>query len=177
MENEWVLIQKAQKNPKAFRPLYDTHFQQIFSFIFHRVGDKDLAADITSQTFLKALTNIGKYKPMGYRFSAWLYKIALNEVRYHFRKQTSSREFYADDQVIQNIEEAFEEPFDEELLALINSLISHMGEDAVQLIELRFFEQKSFKDISCILGISEANAKMRTYRLIEKIKEQINEKV
>ena len=177
IENELDVIQRSKKDPKAFQPLYDAYFDQIFIFVHRRVGDKDIAADLTSQTFLKALTKIDKYKDMGYPFSAWLYKIALNEVRYHYRKQSKTMEYYADDAVTYNIEEVFEETCNEELLERITESLHAFGDSAVRLIEMRFFEQKSFRDISFILGISEANAKMRTYRLLGKIKEQVHAKI
>lgn len=173
-ENENRLIERAKKEASAFEPLYDFYFDRVFLFVYRRVGDRDIASDLVSQVFLKAITNINKYQPKGYRLSAWLFKIALNEVRYYYRRNSKRREFYADDEIIQNVEEVMEEPFDEELFVRISEMLKTMGTEAVQLIELRFLEQKPFKEVAFILGISEAAAKVRTYRLLDKLKQRVN---
>jgi RNA polymerase sigma-70 factor (ECF subfamily) len=59
---EQQLILAAQNNPARFAPLYDKYHRQIFLFIFKRVKNEDLAGDITSRVFLKALLNIKKFK-------------------------------------------------------------------------------------------------------------------
>ena len=75
--DEEELIRNAQANPDEFRLLYERYFKKIFLFILHRVGDKAIAADITSQVFLKALININKFSFRGLPFSSWLFRIAL----------------------------------------------------------------------------------------------------
>ncbi len=173
-ENEKRLIEQAKKDPSAFEPLYDFYFDKIFVFVLRRVGNREITSDIVSQVFLKALTNIRGYHFQGFRLSAWLYKIALNEVRFHYRKSSRNKEFYVDNDVIQNVEEQIEESFDEDLIEMISEVLKTLGEDAVHLIELRFFEQKSFKEIAFILGIEEGAAKVRTYRLLDKLKLKVN---
>ena len=91
IEEEEFLILRSQADPEAFRPLYEKYFKRIFLFVLHRVGDKVLAADITSQVFLKALTNIKKFEFRGLPFSAWLFRIALNECNDYFRKSSRYR--------------------------------------------------------------------------------------
>ena len=86
MQNEWIEVQAAQKNPASFRTLYDRYYESIFRFIFKRSADETLSADLTSQTFLKAMQKIDKYVFKGVPFSAWLFRIASNEVAQHFRK-------------------------------------------------------------------------------------------
>ena len=58
IQEEESLIHQSQADPEAFRPLYEKYFKRIFLFVHHRVGDKDLTSDITSQVFLKALLKI-----------------------------------------------------------------------------------------------------------------------
>ncbi|MDX1627179.1 MAG: sigma factor, partial [Fulvivirga sp.] len=77
-ENEWV--EEAKRDPQAFGKLYDRYFEGIFQFILRRTDDESLTADLCSQTFLKALQHIKKYEHRGVPFSAWLYRIASNEV-------------------------------------------------------------------------------------------------
>ena len=67
---EEELIKKAQADPALFKPLYEAYYKQIFLFILHRIGEKELTADVASQVFLKALLNIGRFRFKGLPFSA-----------------------------------------------------------------------------------------------------------
>ena len=64
-QDEEHMILRSQTDPEAFRPLYEKYFKRIFLFVLHRVEDKSLAADITSQVFLKALIHIKRFKFRG----------------------------------------------------------------------------------------------------------------
>jgi RNA polymerase sigma-70 factor (ECF subfamily) len=91
LKEEESLILKSQADPEAFRPLYEKYFKRMFLFVYHRVNDKATSADITSQVFLKALLNINKFSFRGLPFSAWLFRIALNECNDFFRKNNRYR--------------------------------------------------------------------------------------
>jgi RNA polymerase sigma-70 factor (ECF subfamily) len=91
LRDEELLIRNSQADPEAFRPLYEKYFKRIFLFVHHRVGDKAMTADLTSQVFLKALINIKKFSFRGLPFSAWLFRIALNECNDFFRKNKRYR--------------------------------------------------------------------------------------
>jgi RNA polymerase sigma-70 factor (ECF subfamily) len=82
---EYETVKKAVKDPAKFQVLYDRYFTVIFNFIYRKIDDEDITADLTSQTFLKALGSLKKYKYKGVPFSAWLYRIASNEVNKHYR--------------------------------------------------------------------------------------------
>ena len=82
---EFETVKGAVKNPAQFQVLYDRYFTVIFNYIFRKIDDEDITADLTSQTFLKAMRNLKKYKFKGVPFSAWLYRIASNEVNRHYQ--------------------------------------------------------------------------------------------
>src|SRR5262245_19160411 len=84
---ELAAIRAAQADPQRFAPLYLAYFNTIFRFIHRRTSARELTADITQQTFLKALVALPRYEPRGLPFRAWLYRIALNELRMHWRKR------------------------------------------------------------------------------------------
>jgi RNA polymerase sigma-70 factor, ECF subfamily len=79
-------IKRSQTDPEAFKPLYEKYFKKIFLFVLRRVGEKEIARDITQQVFLKALNSIRKFQLRGLPFSAWLFRIAINECNDYFRK-------------------------------------------------------------------------------------------
>lgn len=76
-ENE--IIEAAKNDPVQFKPLYEKYFKRIFLFVYHRVEDRDITADLTSQIFLKAMQRMHQFKFRGLPFSSWLYRIAINE--------------------------------------------------------------------------------------------------
>jgi RNA polymerase sigma-70 factor (ECF subfamily) len=175
IEKELAEIKAAQANPAYFGVLYDRYFKAIFVFVYRRVGEEELAADLTQQVFLKALAFISKYKFQGVPFSAWLFRIALNEVNMYFRKNKTGRTISL---VENDISELFEDDKEDtgintERTSLIIEAISQLDEESVQLLELRFFEKRSFAEIGNILGITENNAKVKVYRVLDKIKNML----
>ena len=91
MQEEWLEVQAAQKDPAMFRPLYERYHEPIYLYIFRRTTDEMLTADLCSQVFLKAMQKIHRYEYQGVPFSAWLYRIASNEIAQHFRKANKNR--------------------------------------------------------------------------------------
>ena len=68
-------IEAAKRDATNFGPIYNKYYKQIFGYIYQRMEDKDVAFDVTSQVFLKALTNLHKYEFKGVPFASWLYRI------------------------------------------------------------------------------------------------------
>lgn len=173
MQNEWAIIRAAQKDPALFRPLYDSYFESIFRFIFRRTDNENLTADICSQVFLKAMQQIDKYQFKGVPFSAWLFRIASNEIAQHYRNTQKNRVISLESA---HINELVDEMDSHQLENYQNALIQaldQLDENDVQFIEMRFFEQRPFKEIAEILEITESNAKVKTYRILEKLKKII----
>ena len=81
------LIERAKRDPEAFGKIYDENYPKIFGYILKRVANLDIAQDITSETFLKALRNLWKFHWQNISISAWLYRIANNEIANYFRKR------------------------------------------------------------------------------------------
>ncbi|MDH5379551.1 MAG: sigma-70 family RNA polymerase sigma factor [Cyclobacteriaceae bacterium] len=173
-ENDWV--DRARRDPRQFGKLYDRYFEGIFNFVYRRTDDEDLADDLTSQTFLKALSNIHKYEFRGLPFSAWLYRIATNEVYRHFNKRGKNPIFSIEEERVKELVSESGEADIEEKVKLVMDVMKDAPSELVEVLELRFFEEKNFKEISYILNITESGAKMRTYRALEKLKKLIQAK-
>jgi RNA polymerase sigma-70 factor (ECF subfamily) len=170
LQDEIDLIKKAQKNPEQFGPLYKKYHEQIFRYIYQRMDDVDLAHDITAQVFMKAILHISTYEYRGVPFSSWLYRIAKSELYQSFRDKKTERTINIDTiNVAIIIDEIETDETEENKKHLLNSL-SLLKEKDVQLIELRFFEKRSFKEMGEILELTENNAKVKTFRALEKLK-------
>lgn len=81
------LVEQAKHNAEAFGELYDHYFAQIYRFVYSRLRDQSVAEDVTSEVFFKALRAIGRYRPSGHPFSAWLYQISVNAINDHYRSK------------------------------------------------------------------------------------------
>ena len=172
--NEQSVVEAAKTDPVKFAVLYDKYYEQIFRFIYQRVDDKELAFDATQQVFIKALESLHKYEFRGVPFASWLYRIASSEVNNLFRSQKAQRTVNIDSVSIYGIMDEIQESKIEEYHDKIVSIIAEQLEEAeLQLIEMRFFEKRSFKEIGEILEITENNAKVKTYRVLDKLKKII----
>jgi RNA polymerase sigma-70 factor (ECF subfamily) len=177
IRKEKAIIERSKKDPQVFGELYEKYFDRIFNYIFRQTDDEELTDDLCSQTFVNALNNLDKYEFRGFPFSAWLYKIAGNEVNKHYRKNKGKKIFSIEELKVRELVEQTADDWDEEL---INRLIQYMNElptDMIQVLELRFFEDKDFKEIAFILDMTESGAKMRTYRALDKLRTNFNLKV
>ena len=164
-------IRQAKVDARAFKPLYERYYKPIFLFLFHRTGDKDASADLTSQVFLKALAGLRKYEFRGLPFSSWLYRIAVNECNSYFRKNKSVRLVVLEDHHADRVyEEMFGESTAEDLKRNLPHILEKLKPAELQLIELRYLEGRAFKEVAEILNISETHAKVKTYRILDKMK-------
>lgn len=173
MQLEWQEIQAAQQNPVLFQPLYKRYYEGIFRFIYRRTSDESLSADICSQVFLKAMQKLSNYTYKGVPFSAWLYRIASNEVTQHFRNTQKNRVVAVEDQQLEHIAEEIDFVDYSILQQIMIDALHQLKPSDLELIELRYFEERPFQEIANLLDITESNAKVKTYRIIEKIKKII----
>jgi RNA polymerase sigma-70 factor (ECF subfamily) len=174
LEDEMSLIEIAKKNPRQFAPLYKKYHEAIFRYVYKRVDDEEAAYDITSCVFVKALASLPKYEYRGVPFSSWLFRIAKSELYQSFRDKKAQRTVSLDSvTIVQFIDELNEDFSEEQRITLLNSL-KLLKDHQLQLIEMRFFEMRSFKEIGEIVGLTENNAKVKTFRALVKLKEIFN---
>ena len=134
------------------------------------MDDEEMAFDVTSQVFMKALKNLHKYEFRGVPFASWLYRIAKSELYQAFRDKKAERTVNIDSVHVFNVIEEIEQDENEENKQRLIQCIAKLKEEDVQLIEMRFFEKRSFKEIGEILEITENNAKVKSFRALEKLK-------
>jgi RNA polymerase sigma-70 factor (ECF subfamily) len=170
MEEELGIIQLAKNDPRHFGPLYKKYHQQIFRYVQQRIDDPELACDITSQVFVKALTNIHKFEFRGVPFSSWLYRIAKSELYQSFRDRKVEMNSYNLQFHLDTREDDFEDETSQQQKRLLLHALSALKKHELNLIELRFFEKRSFKEIGELQNITENNAKVKTFRALEKLR-------
>ena len=174
---DYQLILASKKNIENFSNLYNKYFDKIFTYIHKNIRDNDISGDLTQRVFMKGIAEIHKYEDRGFPYSSWVFKVASNEMKKYWRKTNKIHTIeITDNDTINFISELNEEDNTntrDKLIKAINKL-SKEDENAMNLLDLRFFEKKSFKEIGLELSISHGNAKIRTYRAINRIREIFN---
>ncbi len=171
-DDELRAVRAAQADPQAFTPLYTGYHATIFRFIHRRVNQRELAADLTQQTFLKALIALPRFEPRGLPFRAWLYRIALNELRMYWRKKKETVMDLSWAEVRELRSEVGVPETDEDLQRLAGAL-SRLPADKSRLIELRYVDGMSFIEVGQVLGIAEDAAKMRVHRVLGTLRQYL----
>lgn len=172
---EEEIIEWCKKDLSNFKFLYDTNYISIFRYIYQRVETESEAADICSQVFLKAMQKIGEYEYRGIPFSAWLYTIARNEMNLMFRDNKYSRVINISDQSFDSLASELQS-YDfnkEQLLVELDNVLNELSKDDLELIEMRYFEKRSYAEIEQILGKPANNLKMKVSRIIKRMRTRI----
>jgi len=183
-KEEKELIRLAQKNPEVFAAIYAQYYPRIFEYALKRTANLQVAQDITSETFFKALRKLWQFRWRNVPFSSWLYRIATNEVRQYFRKrkyhaasldelQESGFEPMSDGNPATEMMEAQEKLQQHADFLSCQRLISQLDLKYQEVLSLRFFERKEIKEIGEILGKSEGTIKSLLHRGLKKLRDQM----
>ena len=176
INSEQKLIEEAKKDAKNFRPIYNQYYEVVFRFIFQRIGDEQITTDIVSEVFYRALHNLKKYEFRGLPFSSWLLRIAHNETIKHYRKVSKSRVVKLQTEHLQNLTQEEETNYLEDFKPVLMNALKKLKIEDMQLIEMRFFEERPFKEIAEIMNKKESAIKMKVYRILEKLKVSLQKK-
>ena len=170
-EQKWLAA--AKLSSKGFEPIYNRYFEEIFRFVYRRTSNVSLAEDLTSETFYQSLKSIRKFKFNGKSLGNWLYTIARNQVNSHYRGR--NKVFIIEIDEFERELNPEEQPlgYDNEDLIWV---LQNISEQELLLIELKFFEHKTFKEMALLTNMSESAAKMRLYRLLLTMKYKIETK-
>lgn len=179
LEREKEIIKKAKQNPETFGLLYDKYYRSIFNYALKRTANIELAKDITSQTFFKALKNLAKFRWQNVPFSAWLYRIATNEISTFYRQEKKFfqisfdkiPELVSEDTPEKEIRTAEQELEKNEKFLLLWKSILTLEEIYQTVIILRFFDKKKISEISQILEKPEGTIKSQINRALGKLRE------
>lgn len=173
LDNENFIIKRAKKgDPDAFGMLYDYYFEQIYRFIYLKVNLKEDAEDLSHQVFLKALKKIKDYEERGFPFSAWLYRIARNEVIDFYRgdKQNTSLEDLENVLTGQD-DKDIKDSIDFKIqIENVKKAIQKINPNYQDVIIMRFVENLSIKEIAQILNKTEGAVKLMQHRAIAALK-------
>lgn len=164
------LIEAAKRNPQAFEVLYVHYHDRIFRFIWAKLRDSEATADVTSDVFLKALLHIKTYEHRGLPFSAWLFRLATNEVNLFFRRTGKVKHVSIHPELRGEWDTHWENAEWRQGLAHV---LDKLPPEELRLLEWRFFDGFSFKDMAAMESSTEAAVKMKVYRILDFLKTQL----
>ncbi|WP_010523495.1 RNA polymerase sigma factor [Aquimarina agarivorans] len=161
-QEDSVLVSEYIKgNEQALGILIDRHNQRIFSFIFSKVLDKDIANDVFQDTFVKVINTLkrGRYNEEG-KFLPWVMRIAHNLVIDHFRKGNrlpkfdDNGEFSIFSVLSDNSLNAEKQLIKDQVENDVRNLVHELPDDQKEVLILRIYNEMSFKEISDKTGVS-----------------------
>src|SRR5436190_2532778 len=170
------LVERGQQGDReALEELYLLHFDRIYSYLHMSVGNRHDAEDLTTQTFLKMLESIKRFRWQSAPFAAWLFRIAHNLAMDHFR---ASRRWQPEEEVPEPPGES--EPSAE--LAAFQSigrqsmleLIENLSQEQKQVLTLKFVFNLPNGEVATILGKTEGAIKSLQHRALVSLQKQIS---
>ena len=183
--SERDLIERAKREPEAFGMIFDMHYDRIFSYVLRRTGNADVAVDIVSETFMKALRGLDSFVWKGIPIVAWLYRIAGNEVKMHYRKgihasaslsHLMEEGFDREDTSLVEEQEMIDEALSrEEDLARLRIAIQSLPELYQEAVTLRHVEGKSSAEVAEILGKNEGTTRSLISRGLSMLREALGD--
>ncbi len=166
-KNLLPLLQKAlKKDQKAQTQLINLFWVDVFSFVLKKVSDEHDADELTVAVFSKVLNKLHLYDP-NFQFKTWILTIAQNTVIDFWRKKSRDNEDATGN--LEEVRNQFAKSPEELLISeedqnKITKVIESLESNYQEIIKLRFFEEKSIKEIAEELNISVANTKVRIMR-------------
>lgn len=180
-ENDIVLA-AMRGDSQAVSEIYRTYVDVVYKFVYYRVGNREEAEDLTSETFIKMMQSLPSFS-FDSKFKTWLLGIAKHTILDYFRKHYKNRTLALEDFLnvdlgnslaLQPVFE-FDEPedktavqkFEEKVKAILEQLPKHYRD----VLELRFLKGYSIKETAEALGKTISNIKVLQYRALHKAQE------
>jgi RNA polymerase sigma-70 factor (ECF subfamily) len=163
---ERALIEAAKRDPARFAELYELNFDRVYAYISRRVRDRSVAEDITAEVFHHALANVQHFEWRGAPFAAWLFRIAANEIAdraVRLGREVSSAGDLA----------GGEDPEEVEERARLFRFVRELPQDQRSVLEMRFVEGRSIRDISARLNRTEGAIKQLQFRAVRSLRERM----
>ena len=168
----WALVQAAQLgDTSAFGQLYDRYVDSVFRYVLFRVGDRTLAEDVTSETFLRAFRRIASISYQGRDVGAWFVTIARNLVLDHVKSSRFKLEIATADPGDGNSVESGPESQVMTQLTHVELLrcVKLLGDDQRECIVLRFLQGLSVSETANVMGRNEGAIKALQHRAVRRL--------
>lgn len=144
--------------------LWDEITPKLFGYLVNVLRDKALAEDILQATWMKAIEALDSYQDRGIPFSAWLFAIARNECKLHWRKSNHEVPYDSNEHDIPSVPSS-----DSAILA--EQILATLPEDDRELLRLRYIADLSMSDIAKILQTNSVAVRVRVHRALKRARQ------
>ena len=169
-----ALVERAQAgDAEAFGELYDRYVDLVYRYIYYRVGTSQLAEDLTSETFLRALRRISSFTWQGRDVGAWFVTIARNLIADHYKSGRYRLEMTTDDIVETGSKMVEDSPENAVLESMQNKVlleaVKQLNAEQQECIVLRFLQGLSVAETAQAMGKNDGAIKALQYRAIRSL--------
>jgi RNA polymerase sigma-70 factor, ECF subfamily len=174
------LVDRARAEPEAFAALYDQFVDRVYGFAYRRLGSRAEAEDVTSETFLKALSNLDRFRWQAGGFEAWLLRIARNLCLDQLRSRSR---MVADSPGASPAEQAATDPGPEQVVvqaesaARLQSLVSQLPEAQREAVLLKYTAGLSNQEVAAVTGRSPTAVSSLLNRATTRLRERFGNHV
>jgi RNA polymerase sigma factor (sigma-70 family) len=177
LKDKMIIESAKMRNETAFYQLYKLYYNFVFNTISKKSNDKSIIEEICSITFKKAFSKITTFDEKKAKFSTWLITIAINTLKDHNKSKKDSNIInpsYSDK--IENIiqtdnSESIEEKMDKEIIhKLFNQVLEKLSSEDRKVVDLFYYKDMSYKEITLEMNLSVDVVKVRLYRAKTKLK-------
>lgn len=173
MEDQDLVAAFIEGEDEAFEGLMAKYQQPLFYLVKAMVRDTEEAKDITQDAFIKAFNNLRKLKKRD-QFKSWLFKIAVNRVRDHFRSKTEKEEF--DTSMESNLPSQEARCIQKDLKEKIKEEMYSLPSRQKEVFILRVFQDLDFKEIAQVLEIQVTTARAHFHFAVNKLRDQLRKR-
>ena len=158
----------SQRDMTAFQSLYESHLDTVYRYVYYKVGNGQLAEDLTQHIFLKAWEAIGRYQWRELPFQHWLLRLARNAVIDHYRSTKPSTGSLLDPISVGTDPEV--ELAQSEMIQTLQEAVRQLPDEQREVIVLRFIEQMPHAEVAKHLGKSAATVRVIQHRALQALR-------
>ena len=172
-DEDQILVSAARQDTEATGKLFDKYYSEILGYIYHCTFNTTIAEDLTSNVFLAVFRHLGRYKWRQIPFRAWLYRIATNEVRMHWRRQKRFKtiSLQPDDDEYTTGPSAGKSMEAAEEYRLLYKALLELRIKYRTVIILRYFESKTIAEICQITATKEGTVKSQLHHGLARLQD------
>ncbi|MHC4566656.1 MAG: RNA polymerase sigma factor [Planctomycetota bacterium] len=173
IDEDQALVAAGGRDAEAAGRLYDKYYGAVLGYIYHCTFDKDVAEDLTANVFLAVFRHLGRYQWRQIPFRAWLYRVATNEVRMHWRRRNRIKAvaFESDSDSRATVQSADGSSVAAEEYRLLHRALLELRMKYRTVIILRYFEGKAIAEICEITGRKEGTVKSQLHRGLARLQD------
>ena len=173
LDEDRILVSAARYDTEAAGRLYNKYYSEILVYIYHCTLDGTVAEDLTSNVFLAVFRHRGRYRWRQAPFRAWLYRIATNEVRMHWRRKKRNKtiSLQIGNEEHSSAPSAVDSTATSEEYRLVHKALLELRIKYRTMIILRYFENKTINEICQITATKEGTVKSRLHRGLAKLQD------